>query len=196
MLLDDFDDSSDGGGQDFVCLGISILDEEVSELLVKLLIVYDKEAVDVLFELVYSVNCSSKRLCALILERKGHDCDGKYSSLLRHFGNDGSRSGTGSSTQSGGDEEHIKLASEDNSGDFVLRVEGGIPSGGGIGAGSESVSQLYFGRDRAFVKGLGVGVADYEIAALHILPEHIVDGIATASTYAYDGYFRFLNHPV
>ena len=56
----------------------------------------------------------------------------------------------------------------------------------GTAAGAEAGSNEYFCGDRVVVECLAVGVADYEVAALYLLLVHIRNGIATASSYAYD----------
>ena len=91
---------------------------------------------------------------------------------------------------------HVDGRAEHHGRDLVLRIQRGVAAGGGIGACAEAAPHLDLGRDLAAVKRLRISVADDEVAALDLLLEHVVHGVATAAAHSDDGDLGLLGrHP-
>ena len=126
---------------------------------------------------------------AFKLERNGDDAYGEDVHLAGCLGDDGCRTGPGAAAHSGGDEDHAGLVA-DQFFDLFQRFNGGVAANIRKGTcalpPSEGSAELDFHRNRARVKGLGIGVAHDEIHALDAAVVHGVHRIRTAAAYADD----------
>ena len=154
-----------------------------AEEVIELLVVDDQQAVHILHKLVDAVYGPGESHVTFILERYGDHSHGEDALVLCHLGDLGSCAGSGTSSHSSRDEEHLCTFSQHYLFDLVLGFKGCIAALGGIGSGTEGVTPyVYLDRDRAFLESLPVSVADYEAASLYILAEHVIDRVAASAT--------------
>ena len=123
------------------------------------------------------------------MEGNGDDAYGEDVHLAGRLGDDGCCTGPGAAAHSGGDEDHAGLVA-DQFFDLFQRFDGGVAANIGKGAcalaSREGGAELDFYRNRACVKGLGIGIAHDEIHALDAAVVHRVHRIRTAAAYADD----------
>ena len=186
-LGDDLDDAPDGGRQDLVGHREGLVGEGVAEELVQFLIVDDEEAVHVLLQLVDAVHGLGLGFVALVLERDGDDGDGEDAAVLRHLGDDRRGARARTAAHAGGDEEHLGTVVQHLGGNLVLGFQGGVAAFDRVRARAEALgAHLDLRGHFALEEGLGVGVADDEVAALDLLLVHVIHGVAATAAYADD----------
>ena len=101
-----------------------------------------------------------------------------------YLGNDGSRTGAGTTAHTGGDEEHLGVVG-DGIADVVGFVEGGLTRTFGFVACTETkVAQRNLVRDWAGIESLHIGVADDKIDTVDTLAVHVVDSVSAATANA------------
>ena len=126
---------------------------------------------------------------ALELERLGDDADRQDARFAGGAGDDRSRAGAGAAAHPGGDEHHVRALHRFE--DVVDRLLGGGASDIGPRAGAEPAghadAELDLARRRRQLQRLRVGVADDELAADQVRPDHVVDRVAAGAADPDDG---------
>ena len=101
----------------------------------------------------------------------------------------GRRAGAGAAAHAGGDEHHVRAAHRFE--DLVERLLGRGAADIGARPGAEPAgdadAELDLARRARLLQRLGVGVADDELAADQVRPDHVVDGVSAGAADADDG---------
>jgi hypothetical protein len=123
---------------------------------------------------------------ALELEGLGHDADGQDAHLARRPRDDRGSTRAGAAAHAGGDEAHVAAdEAVDDLLDRLLRRRGADL---GPGAGAEALghpgAELELVAGPALLQRLVVGVGDDELAALELVLDHVVDGVAAGAADA------------
>ena len=116
-------------------------------------------------------------------ERLGHHTHGQYTHFTSHFGHHRRRTGTGATTHAGGNEGHVRTFKL-RTNLFPVRFRSRL-AGFRLGAGTEAaLAQRQLGGCCIACQRLGIGVGSDELNAAHAFADHVLDGIATGTTYA------------
>ena len=131
-------------------------------------------------------------LFAIKGKRFGYHRHCQSSQIFANFSNDRSRSGTGTTAESGRDEYHVTVRQSVS--DFFFIFKGRIPADLGICPGPEAFghtfAQLDPNRRLGYFKGLGVCIGRNELDALEIGCDHVVYGISPCTPDTNDFDFR------
>ena len=179
--------SLDGILQDVVGSQESLLDRDVRVDIdvAEPLVVDDEHRVDILAQFVHALESFDDLPLLLEIKGDGDDTNGQQSHLLRHFGNDRSRSRACSATHTGSHKDHSGAVREQFLDVVDVRFCLTLAQLR-IGTGTQArIAQQYldgYGRGR---QRLAVGVADSIRHTGNSLAVHIPDGIASSAANTY-----------
>ena len=148
----------------------------------------DDECVDRLDQLLHAA--LGLHHAALAFKRKGagDDGDGQRAHLAGQRCDDGSSSGARATTETRGDEDHVRAFERFD--DLVRVFEGGAASDVGVCACAEAAgeldAELQLDGSVGELEGLHVGVGGDELDTLDAGGDHAVDGVVAATAHADD----------
>src|SRR5690606_12024157 len=123
------------------------------------------------------------------LERNGDDPHSKDVHLLGLFCDDGGSTSTCTTTHSGGNKDHLGVGVQ-HALNVVETLYRGLFPYFRVGSCPQSLgktdTQLDLVGNRTVFQGRRIGVTDHEINSLDPLLEHVVDRVASASSYSND----------
>ena len=121
---------------------------------------------------------------AFVVEGLGDHAHRQDAEFLGDLGDHRRSAGTGALAHAGGDEHHV--GAFQGSADVATLGLGRSPARLGIGTGAQTgITQLDGAAGQRTGQRLAVGVHGDELDALHATVDHVVDGIATATTDAH-----------
>ena len=183
MNGDDFCNTLCSNAQGVVCLSEGIEYCEVWINLAETLVVDNQQRIYVLRHLFYTIQCLVDLLRTFEAERNGYDTNGKDSEFLAHSCDDRRSTGSGTTTHSGSDESHLGAVVQHVL-DLLQGFLGSLASLGRLVAGSQTfLAQLQMYRYWRIVECLIISVTQYEAYVVDAFTVHVVDSVATATTY-------------
>ena len=146
------------------------------------------QCINILLE--QSDTCFSRAhfLCAFKTERLGNDANGQDPHILGHFGNDGSRAGTGAAAHTSGNEYHVRAGKHLT--DLILVFLSRLHTYFRLSSGTQTLGQLL--ADEQLLFGLGqrqdllICIDNDEVRALQTILDHTLYCIVAAAADAYD----------
>ncbi len=159
----------------------------------KLLVGNDDQGVDVVAQLLDSLERLLHAPFALELERLGDRANGQRADLLLgDLGDDRGRAGAGAATLAGGDEDHVGALQRLL--DLIAALRRGARSDLRVAAGAEAAGELLSDRELdvrfAGLQRLCVGVDRDELDAANSGVDHAADGIGASAAGTDDLYHR------
>ena len=104
---DDLGDASCCVAECVICLGEGIDDGEVLVDVQQALIIDNQKGIDILTDLIHTIECLVYLFLAFPLERDGDDADSEDIHILRCLGDDWRCTCSGTTAHTGGDEHHL-----------------------------------------------------------------------------------------